>query len=67
MPLTNNNIDLQQSNSVTIKSNKRRRSDSPINNQQSNEKSILTLDQLRLKYGNLSVKLKEKLYMLYYF
>jgi hypothetical protein len=51
MPLTTND-------SITTSSAKRRRADSPINHRQISEMPTITLDQLKLQYKNLSVRIK---------
>lgn len=58
MPLKTTDLVVKSVNTVAIPSAKRRRSDSISNHQETCENSTLTLDQLRLQYGNMSVRMK---------
>jgi hypothetical protein len=58
MPITTNDSIIKPVNTIATPSAKRPRTDSPTNHQQAYKKPTLTLDQLKLQYGNMNVNKK---------
>ncbi|CAF4027074.1 unnamed protein product [Rotaria sp. Silwood1] len=54
MPLSTNESIIKDQNQIIIPPLKRRRSNSPITNEQISEQPKLTIDQLKLQYGNMT-------------
>ncbi|CAF0946997.1 unnamed protein product [Rotaria sordida] len=60
MPLATNDLLVKQNDRITTPPIKRRRSDSPTNNDNIYQKSTLTLDQLKLQYRNMTEEALKK-------
>jgi len=60
MPITTNDSIIKPVNTIATPSAKRRRTDSPTNHQQEYKTPTLTLDQLKLQYGNMNEEALKK-------